>query len=193
MRAVVAYATFTVLANLCPAVRSAETEIDFDYLMKQEARTLIMAFYLILFLFPVGRWLVYRYTAKIASASQAYLDSLSAKVRARQMLPPMSADLDTSSPSQLSEAKGGIANVALKAKVRPSARARLRSIDRPHPAFCRVRLPLRVNHPRDIMPVGSYGRSKRAWSLLSTPAPEGQRMPKPGLARARGVAIVYTM
>ena len=66
-----------------PLVRSGETEIDFDYLMKQEARTLIMAFYLILFLYPVARWLVNRYTAKIASASQAYLDSLSAKARAR--------------------------------------------------------------------------------------------------------------
>ena len=88
-------AALVVVTLGLPLVLGGETEIDFDYLMKQEARTLIIAFYGVLFLFPVGRWLVYRYTAKIASASQAYLDSLSAK---------------------LSEAKGGIASAALKAK-----------------------------------------------------------------------------
>ena len=72
-----------VLLGLPLARAGGETEIDFDYLMKQEARTLIMAFYLILFLYPVARWLVHRYTAKIASLSQEYLDSLSARARAR--------------------------------------------------------------------------------------------------------------
>ena len=48
--------------------------------VKEEAQTLIIAFYFILFLYPVARWLVHRYTAKAMAMSQQYLESLSAKI-----------------------------------------------------------------------------------------------------------------
>ena len=61
-----------VAACLLPTiVRAAkEVEIDVENLVKAEAQMLIYLFYAALFLYPVLRWSIKRYTSKIASMTQ---------------------------------------------------------------------------------------------------------------------------
>ena len=50
-----------------------EVEIDVENLVKAEAQMLIYLFYAALFLYPVLRWSIKRYTSKIASMTQEYI------------------------------------------------------------------------------------------------------------------------
>ena len=66
---------------LLPTVRAAkEVEIDVENLVKAEAQMLIYLFYAALFLYPVLRWSIKRYTSKIASMTQEYMDKMSSKI-----------------------------------------------------------------------------------------------------------------
>lgn len=54
---------------------------DLASFVNETAQILLIAFYVILFGIPIARWIIVRYTAMVANASQSYVDSLSAKVR----------------------------------------------------------------------------------------------------------------
>ena len=70
-----------VAACLLPTVKAAkEVEIDVENLVKAEAQMLIYLFYAALFLYPVLRWSIKRYTSKIASMTQEYMDKMSSKI-----------------------------------------------------------------------------------------------------------------
>ena len=70
-----------VAVCLLPTVKAAkEVEIDVENLVKAEAQMLIYLFYAALFLYPVLRWSIKRYTSKIASMTQEYMDKMSSKI-----------------------------------------------------------------------------------------------------------------
>ena len=71
-----------VAACLLPTTVKAakEVEIDVENLVKAEAQMLIYLFYAALFLYPVLRWSIKRYTSKIASMTQEYMDKMSSKI-----------------------------------------------------------------------------------------------------------------
>ena len=71
-----------VAACLLPtSIKAAkEVEIDVENLVKAEAQMLIYLFYAALFLYPVLRWSIKRYTSKIASMTQEYMDKMSSKI-----------------------------------------------------------------------------------------------------------------
>jgi len=56
------------------------TEVDVGSFIDENAQFLLVAFYVLLVGIPIVRFIVVRYTAKLVSASQTYLETLSQKI-----------------------------------------------------------------------------------------------------------------
>jgi hypothetical protein len=70
-----------VAACLVPAARAGkDVEMEVSTLVKPEAQLLIYLFYMALFFYPILRWSIKRYTSKIASMTQEYMDKMSSKI-----------------------------------------------------------------------------------------------------------------